>query len=90
MEFDFNIEKNKKLIAERGISFYNVIETIKDKGILLDIPHPNEKKYPFQRMLVVEINDYTYCVPYLINNNKYFLKTIFPSRAFLFLLKKED
>ena len=86
MNFDFSLEKNEILIRERGVSFYQIIESIADKGILLDFPHPNTGKYPNQRILIVECNKYTYCVPYVINNEIFFLKTIFPSRKFMNLL----
>ena len=64
MIFKFSDEKNKLLFIERGITFTNVIETIAEHGILLDIEHPNMVKYPNQRIFVVNINNYPYCVPY--------------------------
>ena len=87
--FDFSSEKNEKLILERDVSFYTAIESIIDHGIMLDFEHPNKEKYPNQRMFVVEINSYTYCVPYVIDGNKYFLKTVYQNRDFMFLLDKE-
>ncbi len=89
MEFDFDKGKNEIIFKERGVSFYQVIEVISEKGILLNIEHPNKEKYPNQKMFVIEINNYTYCVPYVIDGNKYFLKTIFPNRDFLYLLKED-
>lgn len=77
------------LIKERGISFYQVIETIAEKGILLNIEHPNKVKFPNQYMLVVEYDNYTYCIPYLKDKDKIFLKTIFPNRDFMYLLKEK-
>ena len=73
MEFDFSEEKNSQLFRERGVTFYNVIDSINEKGILLNIEHPNKKKYPDQKILVVDIDDYAYCVPYEIRGDKYFL-----------------
>jgi uncharacterized DUF497 family protein len=89
MKFDFDKNKNDIIFRERGVSFYQVIEIIAEKGILLNIEHPNKEKYPNQRMFVIEINSYTYCVPYVIDGNRYFLKTIFPNRDFLYLLKED-
>ena len=86
MEFDFSKEKNSQLFRERGVTFYNVIDSINEKGILLNIEHPNKEKYPDQKILVVDIDDYAYCVPYEIRSDKYFLKTIFPSRKFKYLI----
>jgi uncharacterized DUF497 family protein len=36
MEFDFNQEKNDLLFKKRGVTFYDVIESIAEKGILLN------------------------------------------------------
>ena len=86
MNFDFNRNKNNKLFKERGISFSNIIEAIADKGILLNFEHPNKEQYPNQKVLVVNINNYAYCVPYVIENDTWFLKTIYPSRKFKYLI----
>ena len=64
-----------------------VIEAIAEKGILLDFSHPNQERYPNQKVLVVELNGYAYCVPYVINGDTWFLKTIYPSRRFKYLLE---
>jgi len=88
MRYDFDKSKNELLIKERGISFYQVIETIAEKGILLNIEHPNKIKFPNQFMLVIEYDNYTYCIPYVKDKDKIFLKTIFPNRDFMYLLKE--
>ena len=87
MDFAFNNEKNNQLFKERGVTFYNVIDSINEKGILLNFDHPNKEKYPDQKVLVIDIDGYAYCVPYVIKKNKCFLKTIFPSRKFKYLIK---
>jgi uncharacterized DUF497 family protein len=55
MEFAFSPKKNEMLMFKRGVNFPMVIEAIAEKGILLDFEHPNQKKYPDQRILVVGI-----------------------------------
>jgi hypothetical protein len=65
-----------------------VIEAIAERGILFDFPHPNQERYPNQKVLVVELNGYAYCVPYVINGDTWFLKTIYPSRRFKYLLER--
>ena len=67
-----------------------VIEAIAEKGVLLDFAHPNDQRYPNQRVLVVELNGYAYCVPYILREDTYFLKTIYPSRRFKYLLEGEN
>lgn len=78
--YKWNQEKNEKLKTERGISFEQIAMHV-EKGDLLDIvAHPNQEKYPDQQLLVVEINNYVFLVPFIENKNGRFLKTIIPSR----------
>ena len=79
--FEFSSEKNQTLIKERGISFEDAISAL-DNGKLLDIiTHPNEVKYPNQKIYIIELNGYVYLVPFVRKNKEIvFLKTIFPSR----------
>ena len=78
--YNWNKEKNERLKTERGISFEQITMHV-EQGDLLDIvTHPNQSKYPNQQILVVEINDYVYLVPFVENENGKFLKTIIPSR----------
>jgi hypothetical protein len=53
---------------------------------VLDVrAHPNQSKYPHQRIFVIEIADYVYLVPFIEDEECIFLKTIIPSRK----VKKE-
>jgi uncharacterized DUF497 family protein len=83
MRFIWNEEKNELLKAERGISFERVVVAI-EEGHLLDVlEHPNNEKYKNQKILVVEIEDYAVCVPFVEEENGgFFLKTLFPSRKY--------
>jgi len=87
MKFDFNPTKNELLFSTRGVSFPQVIEALAKNGLLYDIPHPNTDAYPNQRIFVVRLDSYTYCVPYVLENNICFLKTIYPSRKFHQIVK---
>jgi len=86
--FNWDDNKNKKLINERGVSFEEVVFCI-EKGYILDkIEHPNQKKYKGQKMFVIQIDTYVYLVPFVENGKEVFLKTIIPSRkATKFYLK---
>jgi uncharacterized DUF497 family protein len=78
--FDWNKEKNEFLKKERNISFEEVVLAIQN-GMLLDrVKHHNPGKYPKQFILYVQISDYVYAVPNIENENKIFLKTIYPDR----------
>ncbi|MFH1051695.1 MAG: DUF4258 domain-containing protein [bacterium] len=79
--FHWNIEKNEKLKSERNISFEDVIIAIDEGGLLDIIEHPNREKYPGQFLLFVNIRNYVYTVPFVYNENKIFLKTVYPDRV---------
>jgi len=78
--FRWNADKNAELLAERGVSFEQVVVAIEDGGLLDVLAHPNTKKYPNQRLLVVAWDGYAYLVPYVEDDECYFLKTVIPSR----------
>ncbi len=78
--FRWNVDKNAELLAERGVSFEQVVVAIEDGGLLDVLAHPNTRKYPNQRLLVVTWDDYVYLVPYVEEDDYYFLKTVIPSR----------
>lgn len=83
MKMDFyrwSHEKNLKLKAERGISFDQVAMHIERGDVLDVIQHKNQKRYPNQKILVVEIDNYAYLVPFIEDDKGKFLKTIIPSR----------
>ena len=78
--FSWNEDKNRRLKAERNISFEEIVFYI-ERGQLLDVvEHPNLEKYGGQRIFVVKVNDYAYLVPFVESEREIFLKTIIPSR----------
>ena len=78
--FSWSIEKNELLKEERQISFEEVVFYI-EMGFLLDVlEHPNQEKYKGQKILVVQMDDYVYLVPFIEDEQEVFLKTIIPSR----------
>src|SRR3989338_4516528 len=90
--FEFDIEKNRVLKRDRGISFEEIILLI-DEGNLLDVvEHPNRLKYGNQQIYVVDVEGYAYLVPFVREGNTIFLKTIYPSRKATreYLAKRED
>ena len=60
----WNLAKNEKLKSQRGVSFEAVLAAINRGDLLDDYIHPNQSQYPNQRLLVVQIQDYAYIVPY--------------------------
>jgi hypothetical protein len=78
--YRWNFEKNLKLKSERGISFEQIVMHIERGDILDVVRHPNQEEYPYQQIIVVEIDNYAYLVPFVEDENGKFLKTIIPSR----------
>lgn len=78
--FQWNVEKNRQLQIDRGIAFEQVIKAIECGDVLDVIEHPNQDKYPSQRIFIVALDDYVYLVPFVESEEVIFLKTIIPSR----------
>lgn len=78
-------EKNELLKRLRGISFEEVKIYIESGEILDVVEHPNIGKYRGQKIYVLWIHEYVHAVPFVEDEEKVFLKTIYPSRA---LMKK--
>jgi len=78
--FRWDNEKNELLKKTRDVCFEQVV-LLMERGKVLDImEHPNQEKYPGQKIAVVIIDSYAYLVPYVEHNEEIFLKTIIPSR----------
>jgi hypothetical protein len=78
--FNWNKDKDKELKEQRGISFKEVSRLLEDGIILDDYKHPNQLKYPGQKVYAVLLRGYVYLVPYVETGDVVFLKTIIPSR----------
>jgi uncharacterized DUF497 family protein len=77
---NWNTEKSLKLKESRGICFEDIVFYIEKGDILNDYLHPNQKRYPRQRIMVIGMDNYAYLVPYVEDAEEIFLKTIIPSR----------
>ncbi len=90
--FDWDAGKNALLKSKREVSFEDVQRAIEEGGLLDTTDHPNKIKYPNQRIFVVKIKAYAYLVPFVEDEQKIFLKTMFPSRKATkkYLLKRKE
>lgn len=78
--YSWNKEKNLLLKETRKISFEQIVMHI-EQGDLIDIiRHPNSEKYLNQKILIINVNNYIYTVPFIENTGERFLKTIIPNR----------
>jgi uncharacterized DUF497 family protein len=90
--FRWSAEKNELLKQERGVSFEEVTVAVEADGLLEIVPHQNLPKYPRQKIMVVEVAGYAYLVPFVEEDDSFFLKTIIPSRKATrnFIAKESD
>jgi uncharacterized DUF497 family protein len=78
--FRWDNEKNEILTKNRGVCFEQVIILMERGDVLDTIEHPQQDRYPGQKIAIVQIDDYAYLVPYVEKDEELFLKTIIPSR----------
>ncbi len=72
--------KNKKLIAERNISFEEISEIILQEQYLDILENPNREN---QMLFILRLHDYIYVIPFIIDDDENItLKTAYPSRKF--------
>ncbi len=80
MKFEWDSSKNELLKKERGISFEQIIFHLSQGDIWKVADHPDQIRYPGQKIYFVLVDEYIYLVPHIKEKNQVFLKTIIPSR----------
>ena len=80
MNYEWDPEQNEWLKNERGVSFEKVIFHLSKCDLWKVADHPNQDKYPGQKIYFVIIDNYIYLVPYIREKEQIFLKTIISSR----------
>lgn len=76
--FEWDPEKNRTLIKERGVSFEAVVLRIEAGQVIAVVP--GKGKFRHQKQYVLELNGYVYVVPFVEDPERVLLKTIIPSR----------
>ena len=80
MQIIWDNEKNQKLIAERGLSLETFASLILKKEYHAILKNSSR---PQQKIFIIPYCDYTYVVPFVIDDNQNIvLKTVFPSRKY--------
>ena len=80
MQILWDDEKNRKLIAERGLSLEAFATLILEKKYAAILKNPSRAE---QKIFIVPYQNYTHVVPFIIDNDKnIILKTVFPSRKY--------
>jgi len=90
--FRWSPDKNDLLKQERGVSFEDITVAVEAGALLEIVPHQNSKKYPRQKIMVVEVAGYAFLVLFVEEDDHFFLKTIVPSRKATrgFIAKESD
>lgn len=73
-------DKSDLLKHERGVSFEEITVAVGAGALIEIVPHQNPAKYPRQKIMVVEVAAYAYLVPFVEEDDHFFLKTIISSR----------
>ena len=76
----YNKEKDKLIKNKRNIFFKDIINAIEKNKIISVIS--NKKKFKRQKMFLIKLKDYIWVVPFVIEEDGIFLKTIFRSRKY--------
>lgn len=79
-QFAWDAAKNRLLKEKRGIAFEDIVAAMGGGGLVNVMAHPDQKKYPGQKIYIVLHNNYAYLVPFVESEKMVFLKTIIPSR----------
>ena len=80
MKFEWDPQKNERLKKERNISFEKIIFHLSQGDVWKIADHPDQENYPGQKIYFVIVENYIYLVPYVVEKDYIFLKTIIPSR----------
>ena len=78
---EWNPVKNAALKERDGFGFERILVAIAEGKLLDEHAHPNVRRYAHQRQYVVEIDGYAWVVPFVVDGDSIFLKTLFPSRT---------
>ena len=80
MQILWDSEKERRLIAERGLSLENFASLILERKYAAILKNPSRSE---QKIFIIPFQDYTYVVPFIIDNDQnIILKTVFPSRKY--------
>ena len=78
--FEWDPEKNETIKRERGVSFEEIVLHLGEGHLWAVTKHWNPTKYPNQRIFLIPIGGQIFAVPFVQENDTFFLKTAFASR----------
>jgi uncharacterized DUF497 family protein len=81
-ELRWDLKKNERLKRIRGVSFEDLVNT----KLISILEHPTRRN---QKIMLFEFKKYIWAVPFVEEEDYYFLKTLFPSRKYTKQIKGE-
>jgi len=90
MKYEWSPAKNEWLKEHRNISFEQVIFHLLQGDVWRVADHPNQDRYPGQKIYFVIVEDYICLVPHIVEHDQIFLKTIIPSRKATRVYRREQ
>ncbi len=90
MRYEWEPLKNERLKAERDVSFEKIVFHLARGDVWKLADDPDQEKHPGQKIYFVIMDEYVYLVPYAVEKDCVFLKTIIPSRKATRAYKKEQ
>jgi hypothetical protein len=90
VKYEWNPDKNEWLKRERDISFEIIVFHLSQGDVWKISEHPDQENYPGQYLYFVVVDDYVFIVPFIVEEEYIFLKTIIPSRKATKEYRKES
>lgn len=81
-ELRWDLKKNERLKRIRGVSFEDLINS----KLISILEHPTRKN---QKIMLFEFKKYIWVIPFIEEEDYYFLKTLYPSRKHTKQIKGE-
>jgi len=80
-EIRWNLSKNERLKKTRGVSFEDLVNS----KLIAILKNPSRDN---QQIMLFEFKKYIWVVPFVEEDDHYYLKTLFPSRKYTRLIKE--
>ena len=88
LEFEWDEKKSKTVKQKHGRSLKEIFRYIVSGNVVAFMEHFNQKAYPGQMLMIVNVKGYPWVVPCEIRGNKLRLITAYPNRKFKKLLRE--
>ena len=80
MKIYWDATKNTQIKSKRGIGFEEIESLLLSNAPFFIEDHPDNTKYPHQKIIYIQQDDYMIAIPCVKHEDGYFCKTLFPSR----------